>query len=580
MRLQNWTLTAAACGLAISTQALAGPPASLDRVPGDAAVAVVIPNLQGLFDDLKTFGQAVVPADQTMQMNMGLAMAQTFLDMPGINAGGSAAAVMYVSEDEAFAAPPVVLLLPVGDFGQLRESVGAQGTGPVFEANMGGSELYLKDVGGGFAAVGPLAELVQEFKGKAGNLNGHMDRIGRSGEEVLEDNDITLIANLEILSPYIREAADQMKDQMGMMMMMAGPEAQQGQAFMDMMTSSMDSLAEDGQAGMLGVQMSPEGFSFDTGVQFQDGTESAQLLAEKGDTASLMDHLPGTDFMFAYALDTSNAGIQTVFDGFSAAAAEAGGQPQGMNFMEMLQGATGLAGEMGSVPMMGAGLFSNMVTLTMTKDAGSVVGTLKDGLAAINGQSAQGFMYNTSFESDAAEIDGVDVSRFAMTMQPDGSGDGAAFGPAQMLMPMLFGPQGGPNGFVAAVDGAVVQTLSQNTPLMEKAITAARNGGGLGSSDSLKMVAGRLPSNRIFEFYLSIDQVMNTVGPMAATFGALPGFERLDAMAPVGIGASIGDGGLVNRIHIPNEVIGWMVEFSKQMQADEFEGEDGFEPDF
>jgi len=174
----------------------------------------------------------------------------------------------------------------------------------------------------------------------------------------------------------------------------------------------------------------------------------------------------------------------------------------------------------------------------------------------------------------------VDVSRFAMTMQPDGSGDGAAFGPAQMIMPMLFGPQGGPNGFIAAVDGAVVQTLSQNTPLMEKAISAVRNGGGLGTSDSVKMVAGRLPSNRIFEFYLSIDQVMNTVGPMAATFGALPGFERLDAMAPVGIGASIGDGGLVNRIHIPNEVIGWIVEFSQQMQADEFEGEDEFEPDF
>ncbi len=580
MRLQRWTLTAAACGLAISTQALAGPPASLDRVPGDAAVTVVIPNLQGFFDDMKTFGQAVMPADQMMEMNMGLAMAQAFLDMPGINSGGSAAAVIYVSEDEAYAGPPVVLLLPIGDFGQLRESVGALGSGPVYEANMGGNELYLKDVGGGFAAVGPLAELVQEFKGKAGNLGGHMSRIGASGEEVLEGNDITMIANLEILSPYIREAANQMKDQMGMMMMMAGPEAQQGQAAIDMLTGSMDAIAEDGQAGIVGLQMSPEGFSFDTGVQFQDGTASAKLLAEKGDTASLLDRLPAADFMFAYALDTGNAGVRTVFESLAAAAAEAGEQPTGISFMDMIKDATGIAGEMGSVPMMGAGLFSNMVTVTMTGDANSAVGAMKETLTAMDGQSAQGFKYITSFESGAAQIDGVDVSRFAMTMQPDGSGDGAAFGPAQMIMPMLFGPQGGPNGFIAAVDGAVVQTLSQNTPLMEKAISAVRNGGGLGTSDSVKMVAGRLPSNRIFEFYLSIDQVMNTVGPMAATFGALPGFERLDAMAPVGIGASIGDGGLVNRIHIPNEVIGWIVEFSQQMQADEFEGEDEFEPDF
>lgn len=580
-RVKNWTRMAAVCGMAVSAAALGGPPESLDRVPPDAAVTWVIPNVQGFVNDAKAFGTAVVPQEQQLQMNMGLAMVQTFLDMPGMNPTGSAAAVMYVEENAAPDAPPMVVLLPVADFAQLREGVGAQGTGPVYEANMGGGAFFMKDVGGGFVAVGPMAELVQEFTGAAGNVNTHIERMGRSGEQVLEGNDITMIANLEVLAPFIREGAEQMKAQMGMMMAMAGPEAQQAQGALEMLTGMMDSLAEDGQSGLVGLQLSPAGLSLDTGVQFKGETASANLFAEQGDTGDLLSHVPASNFMFAYALDTGNAGVSKAFETLAGLAAAAAEQPAGMNYAEMMKDASGVAGVMGSVPLMGAGLLSNVVTLTKTGNAAAMVETMKTAMVSLNGQSAQGMKYITSFEPAATEIAGVEVSRFAMNMAPDGSGQAAAFGPAQMIMPMLFGPQGGPNGFIAAVDGAVVQTLSQNTPLMEQAIKAARDGGGLGSGEAFKTISGRLPENRVFEFYMSIDQVMNAVGPMAATFGAIPGFEPIAALPPVGVGTAIGEGGLVNRIHVPNEVLAWFVEFGQQMQQNEMGGEDeGFEPDF
>ncbi len=573
--MKQCTWIAASCGMAMTTLAFAGPPASLDRVPDDAAITVVIPNVQGFIDDMKNFGESVIPADQQLQMNMGLAMVQTFIDMPGMNGAGSAAAVVYMSEDTGPDSPPMVMLLPVSDFGQLREGVGALGSGPVYEANMGGNNVYLKDVGGGFAAVSPMPELVQEFKGDGGHVNGHMRRVGPSGEQVLEGNDITMIANLEILSPFIRQGATQMKDQMGMMMMMMGPQAQQAGPMLEMVTGLMDSLAEDGQAGLFGIQMSPEGVSFDTGLQFKEGSASAKRLASKGNTADMLNKLPSSEFLFAYAFDTGNPGISSILAELGQAAAAAEGAPGGINYLEMMKNATGVAGAMGSVPMMGAGIFSNMVTVTMTKDGAGVVETMKGALNAMNGQSAQGMKYSTTFDAGSTSISGVDVASYALSMQPDGSGDGGAVGAAQMVMPMLFGPNGGPNGYIASVDGVVVQTLSQNTPLMEKAINAARNGGGLGTNESVKTVAGRLPDSRIMEFYLSIDQVMNTVGPMAAMFGALPGFDRMDAMPPIGVGASIGDGGLVNRIHVPSQVMEWMVEFSQTMQADSFDGEEG-----
>lgn len=578
--MKQWTLMTALSGMAMSTLVMAGPPASLDRVPDDAAIAVVIPNVQGFVDDVKNFGKAVVPAQQQLQMTMGLAMVQTFIDLPGMNGGGSAAAVIYMDENAAPGSPPMVMLLPVNDFAQLREGVGALGSGPVFEANMGGNSVYLKDIGGGFAAVGPMVELVQEFKGDGGHVNGHMRRMGMTGEQVIEGNDITMIANLEILSPFIREGTTQMKDQMGMMMMMLGPQAQQAGPVLAMMASAMDSLADDGQAGILGLQMSPEGVSFDTGLQFKKGTDSAKRLATKGNTSSMLDALPSSDFMFAYAFDTGNPGISSILADLGKAAGGDNAVPGGINYLDMMKNATGVAGAMGSVPMMGAGIFSNMVTLTMTKDGQGVINTMKGALDAINGQSAQGMKYTTSFDAGTTTIGGVDVAKYAMSMQPDGTGDGGSLGAAQMVMPMLFGPNGGPNGYIASVDGIVIQTLSQNTPLMEKAISSARNGGGLGTTESLKMIAGRLPDNRVMEFYLSIDQVMNTVGPMAAMFGALPGFERVETMAPIGIGTSIGDGGLINRIHVPNQVMEWMVKFGQSMQGDAFEDEAAPRPRF
>jgi hypothetical protein len=438
----------------------------------------------------------------------------------------------------------------------------------------------MKDVGGGFVAVGPLAELVQEFSGTAGNVNAHMERIGRAGERVLEGNDVTMIANIEKLAPYIREGAEQMKAQMGMMMAMAGPEAQQAQGAMDMMVGVIDAVAADGQAGLMGVQLSPAGVSLDTGVQFRAETASAKLFAEAGDTGELLAHLPATGFMFAYAIDTSNAGVSRVFSEMAGLADKMGEGASGLNFAEMMKDASGAAGVMGSVPLMGAGLFSNVVTLTKTADARAVVEKMKSAMTALNGRSAQGIKYITSFEPAATEIGGVEVARFSMNMAPDGSGEGAAFGPAQMIMPMLFGPQGGPNGYIAAVDGAVVQTLSQNTPLMEQAIAAARDGGGLGATEAVKTVSARLPEDRVFEFYMSIDQVMNAVGPMAATFGVMPGFQKMEALPPVGVGTSIGDGGMVSRVHVPNEVLAWFVQFGQQMQNQNGGGDEGFDPDF
>lgn len=583
MRVSRQVKIGLASGMAMCWSAVAAPPPALDRVPVDAAVAFVLPNVQTFVTDVRGFVNRVVPEAERAGANEGLDMFQGFLDMPGMNAAGSAAAVMYVSEDEAFDAPPIVLLLPVTDFAQIREAVSGQGSGPVYEGEINGEPVFMKDIGGGYAAVGPIPELVQEFKGDAGHLAGHVERLGSQGQTSLGANDITMIANLEILSPYIKMAGEQMQQQMGMMMMMMGPQAAQAQPMMEMMSGMMTRLADEGRSAVIGTQIADSGISFDAGVQFKNGTDSYTMLASKGSASNLLNRLPASEFMFAYALDAAHPGVARAFDQMAKMSEAAGGGFSGVSFMDMMKGAKGVAGAMGSVPMMGAGLFSNFVTVTVTDDPGKTMGTIQSAMKEINGQSVQGMKYATDWQAGATQIAGTDVSSYSMQMTPDGSEQGQQIAAASMMFPMLFGPTGGPNGYMAAVDGAVIQTMSQNTPLMEKAIKAAREGKGLGTGEGVVAVGKHLPQDRVFEFYFSIDQLMNTVGPMAAMMGAMPGFEKVDKLLPIGMGTATGEGGMLNRIYVPNDVITWAVEFTQKMQGDQFgdePGEDGGRPRF
>lgn len=573
MRMCRQIALVMCCGSVLSATAFGAPPAALDRVPADAAVTIVIPNLQNFLNETKSFGKDILPAEAVLQMNMGLALAQTFLDMPGMDANGSAAAVMYVEDDMMGGMePPMVVLLPVSDFKSIREALGASGSGPVYGADMNGTEIYMKDVGGGFIALGPIPELVQEFSGAAGNMPSHASRLGKNGQTVLDGSDVSVMLNVEKMSPMIRQAATGMAEQAEMVMMMAGDQAAQMKPMMDMMLAAMNHLADDGEAAVFGAQMDASGLTLHQGMNFREGTPSAQFFAAGGNSGPLLDKLPASNFLFAYAMDSSNGSLRQMFEAVSKMSA---GMPGlgGMDMASMMANSKGMAGAMGTVPMMGAGLFSNMVQVTAANNGAQMMGDVSKMMKSLDGQSIEGMKYAVVMEEAAVKIGGVDVSKFGLSMQPDGTGDADAFGPAAMVLPMLFGPSGGPNGFMANVDGMIVQTMSQNTPLMEKAIAAAKSGGGLGSTDALKGVASKLPSSRVFEMYLGIDQIINTVGPMASTFGVLPAFEPMPVMAPVGIGIGTGDRGMHGAMHLPKDVIKSVVALAQTMEDAGFEEE-------
>ncbi len=92
------------------------------------------------------------------------------------------------------------------------------------------------------------------------------------------------------------------------------------------------------------------------------------------------------------------------------------------------------------------------------------------------------------------EVAGVKVDSFEARMAPDPTSPLA--GP---MGPMLWGPSGGPSGYIAKVDGGVLMTLSKNSTLMGSALASAKGEKSLGQEKVLSQVSGMLPKGRVAE---------------------------------------------------------------------------------
>ncbi len=557
----------------------ADPPAVLDFVPADAPLVVSIGNVGELFNDIdaanRMLGENGNPQAGFITM-MGRGM-------PGLNLDGSAAAVINFD----FANPDnmdeedVVVILPISDFAAFTQ--GAQATDGVYEFAFGGEPAYAKRVGEGFALVGPSAGAVSSFQANAGNMRAHGERLGHSGRSIADSADIAFIANVAPAREMMLDGLAQAQQQM-MFFAAMGAQGQDVATPINGMMEMIRGYVNDAQTGAMGLSYDEGGFTIDWGVQFEEGSESAKLLDVKGDAGSMLSRVPGGDYYLAYAMDLRSPALASVASKFQeissameGASSSIPGQPELADIMER---ATGTAGVLGASPaMMQTGLLANMVSYVRTDDADAYAGMLADSVKASDGQSAQGMSFATSYGANAKTVSGVPVDTYSVKMSIDqaaGGGMGGMGNPQQMVG-MMFGPSMGPNGHIAKLDNAVVQTLSSNEALLTRSIEAAKTGNGLGADARVKAVSDRMPEGSMGQLFIAYNQLANTVGPMAMMFGAIEGFEPVEPMDPVAMGLGTQDGGLHFRMFLPGPVITSAVSFMPE-QDDPF-AEDGWGDD-
>lgn len=587
-------------GLAVSMFApavLAAPPV-LDRVPSNAIAVVTTPSFAKLHKNAITFAEAIqaplpIPDVDQLLFQMGVE------DGKGVNAEGSVAMVFLPppappaapagdAADDAAAAEDaeepnpdqmVVLIIPTTGYADFvgNFNITPGGEGAIDTGEINGEPSYFKDLGGGFLAMAPMKETIERADWKPGNAAAHNAALGETGQSLVDASDLSLIVFTQQAKQFMPqlEAAldDKMADNPAGEMIGGVRNSPLGQ----FITGAM---MEDSTAGVTSIRMDAQGLSFDSSLNFKEGSATARKVAElKGSTQQLLSKLPAQPYFLAMAMDLSAPGARKLVDEMLG---ELGDDAQA-GFTGFLanwaKNADGGAMVMGMPPGgLMAGLFTSTISYVKTSNPDAFLENMQQGLKKLNGQSINGLTMETNFAANGGDIEGTKVGTWGIKLaidenSPDDPGEVA------MALPVIFGQSGGPSGYIAPVNGGLLQTFGRNQGLISSALKVNNaDQGGFAADKLLAKVAEQLPKNRIAEAFVGIKSLLESALPLAAMANVDIDIEIPPSLPPIGMGLAGGNGGFHVGIYLPAPTVKTIAAVAMQAQAAQMGGDD-FEND-
>lgn len=571
--------------LGLSASALLAAPPVLDRVPDDAAIVIAAPSADSMHRDITSLLTAVEFPFPMPEVNDLLAMMGV---TGGIDTSKSIAIVVYPPKKDAAvevkkAADPmgddadgdiddedeegdelVVALVPISNYGDLLANFAVKPgeAGSIDQVALpDGTDGFFKDVGNGYAAMSDNKELLGKFKAQSG-ASPIKNKLGKTGGNVADSADLMAIINVDAIRdkwPEIKkEMEEQIKAETAMLPMGAEANPLQNEAVMWF----LDTAVRDSRAIVSGLNASNKGFSVDIAVNFNEGSYMGRMFESGGKTRELLSKIPGGAYIFAGAMDTASPGLRQFVKDIVAKATKPGEEP--MFSLASLEKSEGSAFMMG-LPKGGVfgGLMTGMIQYVKTSDPAGYIQTAKDDMIRMNGKDQNGVTLETKYTENGAKVDGKDVDVWEMKFAGEGSNQEAA-----QAMGMIFGPTGGPNGYIARADGGVLLTFSKNSELLTQAIGVAKGeGASLGSDTMIQQVAASLPGSRLGEFYLGTKSLMDLVLPFAAMAGVqIPGDKIPENMPPIGAALASEGGGAHFSLFVPAPVIKTFMDIGMAVQ--------------
>ncbi|MGP1273444.1 MAG: hypothetical protein ACTS22_08925 [Phycisphaerales bacterium] len=538
---------------------LADIPPAMARVSADAPLVISISSIGGFVEEARGFINALGLEDA----EDGLDEFVDIMAMPGVDTSGSAAIVFNTLDGfEEMDGPPMVALVPVTDYRQMVTNLGGTGAGTEL-LEIEGEDVYIKDIGGGFAAIAPKQALVDRFTPVEDASAAHLAAIGQAGQTLTGEHTFVLIADVAAFADTMKQGWAEASQQMAMFGQMAG-QGEQIQQQVAMMNTIVETFARDGRRGMLGVSGGANGITVELAASFKEGSELAGFFNQTGSAASLTSMLPGGAYIAAFAADFTGEGIRTLLK--NSAEMNPGGQIPGINPAQFVDSSNGFAQVIGVSPggLMG-GLFVNTTAVMEVNNAGDFIKTYADALSDMNGQEAQGMSFTTNFAATPEQVGGTDAYRWSMKMTPDLDNPNAQ--QMQMMMPMLFGPSGGPSGYLAAADDdTVVMTYSTSQAALSSGLAAARDGGGFAGNALVAKQAELLHTDAVMVGYVDVGSIVRMALPMAAMFIGQVDVQIPDAVTPVAFSMSADGGSMGFRTAVPADVITMITDVAMAFQ--------------
>lgn len=545
--------------------ALGDLPAAIDRVPAGTPIIVGIRSV----DTLKSRVMGLLEQLHVPLPEEGLSEVNALLKTEGVNSKGSVAlALTPPAGDDGH--PKIIALVPVSDGAALIKALKGDPAQKIATVTMPGEEAqegFAKDIGGGYVAFADQKDSLETFEGKGGNIAAISSSIGETGKRIGDASDFLIVLNLPALKPMLEEGVNGWKQQMKQMEAMmgagGGPQADQMKAGFALVTGAADAFVNDGQAAVVGLNIDGHGLNADFAAQFKEGSKSAATFAGKGNSLTYLSRLPNQNFLIAAAMDFSAPSTKKFMqDMQSAMPNQGGGMGQWGKMMSQSDGAGFIMGQSD----LGAGLLVNSAYYFASKEPQKLADAQVASMKEMSGKNIDGVKYTVTHKPDAAEVAGMKVATWSMSMDVDADNP---MGPQiEMINNFMFGPEG-LNGYSAVLPNAVITTMSKNSKLLTAAIESAKGGKGLGDDELLKGTAASLPADRTMEFYIGSKTLLDTIGGVMAMTGQNMDIKAPDKLAPIGMALTTSGGGVALRLHMPTDVMKVIADLQKMEEGGE-----------
>ncbi len=577
----------AVCGMSLALSAAMAVPPVVDKLPENAMISVVIPSPQTLQKNLAALSTAVESPMPVMSVDDLLAMSGMG---GGIDSSKSFAIVLYGPKDKPVAdvvgakageakkdakdadkkadaadeddmvgmqegLERMVVLIPVTKYEDFLGNFGAKpaGEGKVDTfASPSGDDGFSKLLSDGYVVMGSNKELVEQFTGKSDAVRPLRSRMGKAGEEISDSLDVLAIVNMDRVRPIAEKGMREMEKQAKQQLEAVGQEGQEKNLLVAKWMC--ETIVRDTQVIVTGFKFGSAGITMESSGSFKPDSYLARAFAGKGNASPLLGKLPGGNYLWAGAMDLSTPGIRTIMKDIIGRTELPGGEKATKAAAAAMETTDGIGATIG-FPVGGAfaGLLTNTVIFTQSKDPAGALRTFKENLIAMNDQKVQNLTYKTKYIEAASKSGETQIDAWETSFKAE---DGAEM-PAEMTqaMPLMFGPQGMPVGYIAKGSGGVYTTYAKNTELMTRALDSSK-GDNLSVDPLLRQSQGMLPKDRMGEFYVGTKGILDLALPFAAMTGmTVPADKVPEKLPPIAAGLSTQDGSLRFTMVIPAPVI-------------------------
>ncbi len=546
-------------------------PPVLDKVPTNAMIVIGVSNPDKLQKNFAALGEAInfpipIPAVDDLLAQMGAekgvdkGKSIALVIMPPPNGGKNEKGEMLSSDELGeVMEQSMYILMPTTDYAAFIGNFEAKKDGAIDAGQIEGDDAFFKDLGNGYAAMSPSKDVMMSLDIKGGSKAAIDAALGANGVNVVDGSDLFVMVNLDEARVFQPMIMDQIEDQMeGNPAGLALGGVNDGP-----MGDIVKQLSEQAKTMVIGLRPDAMGVALDMAWAFKPESDLAKAFDGKGTTGSLMTKLPNQPYFFAMAMDMSTPGMKMVVDRMSKQMVEDGMGGLPAMLADQLKASDGAAFTVGSPQggLMG-GVLTSTVSYIRTAKPEGYTAAMQKGMGELNGQAMGPMKMASSYSADSGDVDGKKVDTYAVKFTP--SDEDEADPQMGMAMQIIFGSAGGPGGYVAKVDGGVLQTYSKNSLLMGAAMRATAGGESLAGDRAMAQVAERLPKDRMMELFIGVRSILEAALPLAAMGGVNVELDLPPNMPPVGVGLAGGKAGAQLGIFMPTPVIKTIMSAAQQ----------------